>query len=319
MPKVSIVISIYNVEAYLHAAVESAIQQTERDIQIILVDDGSTDNSGRLCDEYAKQDARIQVVRKENGGLSSARNAGIAVATAEYVLLLDGDDYLHFQAVERVLETVNKYPTDIVQFLYEEVPEYKEFEPLGELLNITRATTAKEAFDNLYQRGGVYASSCTKLFKRELLKEIPFENVRHEDEAWCTIAFARGINITYITDVLYGYVMRAGSIIHSKFQSSRLQILRVKEARLKVLQELSLVALEMQEWNKLFATVYTLYKDAKIAKDKASCKILMGYLKRSGVLKKAKVSGRMKSFYYLAKLSARASLNIYTMYWKIRR
>jgi len=121
MPKVSIVIPIYNVENYVRKSIESVIYQTESDIEIILVDDGSTDSSGKICDEYASQDSRIRVIHKKNGGLSSARNAGVKIATSEYVMFLDGDDYLKNSAVERLYHTALEYPSDFVQFLYQEV------------------------------------------------------------------------------------------------------------------------------------------------------------------------------------------------------
>lgn len=99
MAKVSIIIPIYNVEKYVRKTIDSAINQTEKDIEIILVDDGSTDMSGKICDEYAQKDKRIKVIHKVNGGLSSARNAGIKVANSEYIMLLDGDDFLNVHAV----------------------------------------------------------------------------------------------------------------------------------------------------------------------------------------------------------------------------
>ena len=91
--RLSIIIPVYNVEQYLQNCVQSVITQTYQDLQVILVNDGSTDSSGILCDQLAQQDSRIQVVHKENGGLSDARNAGLRVATGEYVLFLDSDDY----------------------------------------------------------------------------------------------------------------------------------------------------------------------------------------------------------------------------------
>ena len=94
MSKVAIIIPIYNVEKYVRKTIESAVNQTEKDIEIILVDDGSRDSSGRICDEYAACDSRIKVIHKENGGLSSSRNAGTRLAKSEYVMYLDGDDYL---------------------------------------------------------------------------------------------------------------------------------------------------------------------------------------------------------------------------------
>ena len=93
MMKISIIVPIYNVENYIRQCVESVIAQTHQDLELILVDDGSPDNCGRICDTYAEGDSRIKVIHKENGGLSDARNVGVANATGEYILFLDGDDY----------------------------------------------------------------------------------------------------------------------------------------------------------------------------------------------------------------------------------
>ena len=107
MAKASIIIPIYNVRDYVQKAIDSAVNQSESDIEIILVDDGSTDGSGELCDCFAKTDKRIKVIHKENGGLSSARNVGAEAASGEYVMYLDGDDYLRKDAVECCLGTIS--------------------------------------------------------------------------------------------------------------------------------------------------------------------------------------------------------------------
>ena len=91
--KISIIVPIYNVEKYIRKCIESIINQTYRNIEIILVDDGSPDNCGKICDEYAKKDSRVKVIHKKNGGLSDARNKGTEVATGEYIMYVDSDDY----------------------------------------------------------------------------------------------------------------------------------------------------------------------------------------------------------------------------------
>ncbi|NJE73302.1 glycosyltransferase family 2 protein [Pseudoflavonifractor sp. SW1122] len=320
MPKVSIVIPIYNVKDYMSASVQSAVDQTEPEIEIILVDDGSTDGSQRLCDQYAEMDSRITVIHKVNGGLSSARNAGVAAAKAPYILLLDGDDYLHERAVERLLEVSLLYPSDIVQFQYTEVPEVVKLPDLMEVKVEVQANTAEEAFRYLYRWGGVCASGCTKLFRKKLLEKIPFESIRHEDEMWCTRAFPNDLTITYIPDVLYGYVMRPGSIIHSQFNRSRMDdVLKVKEERLKTLSMLGFSKVEALEWNQLFTTIFVLYREAKQADDKKSQDDIAVYLRRTIKLCKNGIRGRMKVFYYISRLNVQIALEIYSLYWSIRR
>lgn len=115
-PTISVVIPVYNVEAYLRECVDSVLNQTMEDFEIILVDDGATDSSGRICDEYACKDARIRVIHRENGGLSAARNTGLDAASGEYVYFLDSDDYIAPDTLEKLLALAEKERADVVFF-----------------------------------------------------------------------------------------------------------------------------------------------------------------------------------------------------------
>ena len=115
-PLVSVIIPVYNVEKYLKQCVDSVIGQTYRDLEIILVDDGSTDHSGDMCDKYAEKDYRVKVIHKENGGASSARNIGIAVVSGEYVYMPDSDDYIDTYCIEKLLNCAMENNADLVFF-----------------------------------------------------------------------------------------------------------------------------------------------------------------------------------------------------------
>lgn len=119
---ISIVVPVYNVEKYLKRCVESILSQTMKNLEIILVDDGSTDQSGIICDEYAKKDSRIKVVHKKNGGLSSARNAGLAIAQGKYVGFVDSDDDIENIMYERMYETIEIENVDFVMSDYIRIP-----------------------------------------------------------------------------------------------------------------------------------------------------------------------------------------------------
>lgn len=321
MPKVSIIVPIYNVKEYMSAAVTSVINQSEKDIEIILVDDGSTDGSGRLCDQFAESDPRIQVIHKKNGGLSSARNAGVISAHANYVLFLDGDDYIHPRTVERLLEAISIAPADIVQFQYQEVEETVNLPDLAQIEIIGQSHTAQEAFSRLYEYGGVYASGCTKLIRKQLLIEIPFENIRHEDEMWCTRVFQRDLTITYIPDILYGYIMRQGSIIHSQFRPSMLDILEVRKQRIEALNKLGLEGLESQEIGKLFFSLLTLYRAAEYAHDDMSkAKIIHCFLEyKHLIMHKASIQGKLKLFLLVARIRNTFPFYLYCLVGKVQR
>lgn len=321
MAEISIIIPIYNIKDYMHASVKSVISQTHHDLEIILVDDGSTDGSGALCDEYAQKDPRIKVIHKVNGGLSSARNAGAALATSEYLLFLDGDDFLHPRAAERVLEIVKQYPSDIVQFEYQELTEVAQLPVLKEPTVTAQAHTAREAFSKLYEFGGTYASGCTKLIRRQLVLEHPFEPLRHEDEMWCTRVFPRDLTITYIPDILYGYVMREGSIIHSQFRPSALDILEVRKQRIEVLNRCGLEELGSQEIGKLFFSLLTLYRAAEYAHDDISkIKVMNCFFEyRPLIIRKAAMQGKLKLFLLVTRMGKALPFYLYCLAGKVQR
>ena len=318
-------IPVYNIINYLPNAVFSALDQTERDLEIILVDDGSTDGSGGLCDELALTDGRIRVIHKENGGLSSARNAGVAAAAGEYVLLLDGDDRLHPRAAERTLAVMEESGADFVQFRYREVADAAAGEktlvlPEQICSGYRWAEGPAALFTNLYRLGGEGASACTKLFRRELLERFPFEKTRHEDEQWCTKAFQQPLAAAYIDDVLYDYVMRDGSIIRSGYSPSRLDVFRVAERRLEALERLGLAELQTAEYRKLFLAVLTNYRDAANAGDKASAVAVKEVFSRhrEEIGARAELRGKFAALFRLMCVRFEAA-ELYRLYWKFRR
>lgn len=295
MAKVSIIVPVYNIIEYLPGAVGSLLRQTEKEIEIILVDDGSTDGSGALCDQYAGDDERIKVLHQENGGPSSARNAGVSAATSDYVLFLDGDDYLCDDAIETLIAAENRYHPDIVQFLYtetEKVGQHKHHD--AERWSTFVETSPREQFYHLYRLGGVAASGCTKLIRRQLLVDHPFERIRYEDEMWCTRVFPTGVTIAYISDILYFYVMRKDSFIHSGFIPNRLDVFIAQEKRIKTLSALELWDLVEREYAKMFISVLTLYKEASDKADSLSCMAISEQFKKNkkALLKDSYIKGK---------------------------
>ena len=109
MPKISIIVPVYNVEEYIHRCIDSILAQTFTDFELILVNDGSHDQCGKICDEYAENDSRIKVIHKKNGGLSDARNAGLEIAQGEYIGFVDSDDYIEHDMYEKLIEACKEY------------------------------------------------------------------------------------------------------------------------------------------------------------------------------------------------------------------
>lgn len=256
---VTIIVPMYNVSKYLPSCVESLCEQTCKDLEIILVDDGSTDGSGALCDEYAKKDARIRVVHKENGGLSSARNAGLEIATGQWVLFVDGDDYLAHDAVEQLVNVAKDHEdADFIQFLYQETDG--SWQPGEQIPETVVMTDVSDFFRQLYDLGGVAASACTKLFRKDLLDSLRFEEgIRHEDEELCTRLLLRCRKVVYTNLLLYGYVMRQGSIVHSQFSPKAMDVFPIMDERIQVLQQLGCDDLAKEAQCRIFQTAVWQY------------------------------------------------------------
>lgn len=316
MAKVSIIIPIYNVEKYVCKTIDSVVNQTEKDIEIVLVDDGSTDRSGKICDEYAQKDKRINVIHKVNGGLSSARNAGIKIASSEYIMLLDGDDFLNSHAVSILNGIIMKYPSDIIQFHYQEVKETDTVYSDKVEEEIYQVQSLKELYDNLYRIGGEAASACTKVYRRDLLKENPFQNIQHEDEMWCTQAFKENMVVTYIPNILYYYVMRENSIIHSKFNLKKLDVFKVIEERIKALEKNRLDKYIHFEYEKMFLNIISLYCQTEKKEDRILLESIYEKNKKQ-ICDNALLSKKFKVLNMLMRMKFEF-INIYKTYWKCK-
>lgn len=312
---VSIIVPVYNISEYLPVCVESLRKQSCADVEIILVDDGSADGSGALCDRYALEDSRIRVVHKENGGLSAARNAGLDVATGDWILFVDGDDYLVRDAVELLLNVAQQYTdADFVQFFYQETEG--DWQPATQGTEQAALTSVPEFFQKLYDLGGVAASACTKLFRKELFKDLRFqEGIRHEDEELMTRLLPQCNKVVYTDLVLYGYVMRQGSIIHSRFSPKAMDIFPIMERRAQTLQALGCDGLATQTQSKMFQTSAWLYCLARKSGFRSEAKELKNRIVQLSKQKNLPLSGQYRILHRVAgKLPAAIGL-----YYCIRR
>lgn len=214
--KLSIIIPVYNVEQYLQSCVQSVITQTYQDLQVILVNDGSTDSSGVLCDQLAQQDSRIQVVHKENGGLSDARNAGLKVATGDYVAFLDSDDvYLLNDGLKLLMALAQAEQPDVL--LFQAVDVYPHHQTVRKAYDVEYMAThsGAEVFAQLVRTQSFNMSACFQLIRRELLEQhqIYFEKgLLSEDVDWSLRLWRHVSKVRAINLPLYGYQHREGSI-----------------------------------------------------------------------------------------------------------
>lgn len=223
---ITVILPIYNVEKYLQRCISTVIKQSYKNLEIILVDDGSTDQSGKICDENAKIDNRIIVIHKENGGLSDARNAGIDIATGKYIAFIDSDDYVETDYIERLYGAIIAEQADvsICSFFY--VDEADNIIGLETIVNKTSICRGKDILERALTPNGVgYVVAWNKLYKRELFRNLRYEKGKvHEDEFINYKLFWNCNNVVIISNLLYNYRQRNGSIQGTKIDFKRIQV-----------------------------------------------------------------------------------------------
>ena len=218
MHKISVIIPVYQVEKYIRETVNSVLDQSYGNLEVILVDDGSFDGSPLICDEFEKKDDRVKVIHKENGGLSDARNAGIKCASGDFVLFLDGDDYWDDPyAIEKLVKRLNESKADVLNYSYkkcyedtgEEIPYFDHLEAMPLSLK-----SKYERIDYLTKNHLYIASACNKLIKRELFDgELLFrKGVYSEDIEWCLKLMLKAESMDFICENFYCYRQRSDSI-----------------------------------------------------------------------------------------------------------
>ena len=214
--RLSIIIPVYNVEQYLQSCVQSVITQTYQDLQVILVNDGSTDSSGIFCDQLAQQDSRVQVVHKVNGGLSDARNAGLKVAIGDLVAFLDSDDvYLQADGLAQLMEVAQAEQPDVLLFQAVDIYPHRQSVRKVYDADYLATHTGTEVFHQLVRTQSFNMSACFQVIRRDLLEEhqlyfekgLLSEDVDWSLRLWRYVSKVRAINLP-----LYGYQHREGSI-----------------------------------------------------------------------------------------------------------
>jgi len=223
---ISIVVPVYGVEEYLERCVDSIINQTYKNIEIILVDDESPDNCGKLCDEFAKKDKRIIVIHKKNGGLSDARNAGLEKSSGEYVCFVDSDDFVSELYVEKLLNGAIKNNADICacNFEYTDLNDKRWIRKEKENKVYSRKEAIKDIFTT---EQNTEVMAWNKIYKKSLFTQndirFPYGKI-HEDNFTTYKLYNKANKIALISDKLYYYVQRDNSIM-AVFNEKRFDIL----------------------------------------------------------------------------------------------
>ena len=218
MTKISVIIPVYNVEKYLRQCLDSVVNQTLKDIEIICVNDGSPDNSLAILKEYAQNDNRIKIINKQNGGLSAARNSGLEIATGEYIGFIDSDDWIEPETYELALKTMNDYHPDLVCWGAKAVAEddFSDYKRLEEQqkYNTIKLEGLKKFNSELYDY--VSVTVWNKLFKAKIIKDYNIlypVGVNNEDDAFTIKYLLHCNNVYFINQYLYNYLQRESSFM----------------------------------------------------------------------------------------------------------
>ncbi len=223
---ITIIVPVYNIEEYIAPCVKTIINQSYKNLEILLVDDGSTDNSPKICDKYEESDKRIKVIHKKNGGLSDARNVAIERAKGDYIFLLDGDDTMHERIIEVLYQNIKKYKADIATSSFLQFEDGTEPRTINLSKGCVKCLDAEGALENMLYQKGCTNTAWGKLYKKEL-----FDNIRYpkgelyEDLATTYKLFSKAKRIAVDERKMYNYRQRYGSIVNNSFSLKHLRSL----------------------------------------------------------------------------------------------
>ena len=220
-PLVSVIIPVYQTKEYLKECIDSVLSQKYRELEIILVDDGSTDGSGALCDTFAGTDPRMRVIHKENGGLSSARNAGIEASAGEYITFIDSDDMVADCMIEEMVRLAQSENADLVKI---GLVRKKEGEDLSPTAGECTVLTGHKVLPMIYKSAPQIISGCGKLFCRDLIGDMRFPEGRYyEDEYFLPRMYERSKKVVLCERQLYFYMQRENdSIMRGKLSEKKI-------------------------------------------------------------------------------------------------
>lgn len=237
---ISIIIPVYNTEKLLSKCLESVQNQTYKDLEIILVNDGSTDQSGFICDEYSKKDNRFKVIHKENGGVSSARNTALNIARGQYVGFIDSDDWVEPQMFENLYKIIKEYHADISICNYFKDSENKS-EINSSLESGIISYNQQQAFNTILDSNSFKGYLCNKLFSMEIIKQnhITFDEKIHfcEDLLFCCQYLLKSKSVVYDTSPYYHYIIHGSNVTQSQFSAKKLTSLKGLVEIIELLRE----------------------------------------------------------------------------------
>lgn len=256
--KISVIVPVYRVEAFLDRCVQSIAEQSYKNLEIILVDDGSPDNCPAICDAWAERDSRIKVVHKQNGGLSDARNAGMAIATGEFMGFVDSDDWIAPDMYQHLYDLLETDGSDIaacgVEMVWEDGTPSRMLTKAG-----CCVLNQEDAMRAIIEESWLKQPVWNKLYKTALIRDIPFPVGKyHEDVFWSYQAVGETQKVSVSDKVGYYYAQRSGSIMGEGYSLKRLDSLDAKVQRLSYIRKHFSQFESLAQCDFLFSCMYAL-------------------------------------------------------------
>lgn len=266
MPLISVIVPVFKVEKYIHKCIDSILSQTFNDFELFLVDDGSPDNCGKICDEYAEKDSRIIVIHKENGGLSDARNAALNRVNGEYITFIDSDDYVSAYHLETMFNALEITGADIalanITSFNDEEYDDSLYKPTTEM----KTLTGIDIFSTLNR-----PNACAKLYKKNIYSNIRFPVGRLYEDVFIWHDVLSKVDRIVLTGVnSYFYYYRTDSIMHQEYKLAFTDIIDAIELRVKKLEELGLQDLANENRTFIYSRVGAAFAflDASVPENK---------------------------------------------------
>ena len=311
MPKISIIVPVYRAEAYLHRCVDSILAQTFTDWELLLIDDGSPDKSGEICDEYAQKDSRVRVIHKENGGVSSARNYGINHASGEYLMFVDSDDMVMPGFFQTSMLLLEKYQADFVSFSHERCEADEKW---GGKKYLSRKSEVRvyedpvQKMDKFLLGREIGTMACAKVYHRKLFENIRYPVGKYHEDVFTTYKLVdRATRIVTISQPGYWYRKNPQSIMTSRFSKKRLDSIEGKKKQLAFVKEHYPILIEKAEAGVIYACSQNLLLMAKVGyrDEKVLDALQVLYRKYGSSYVKAPVSRKGKMVAIAAIISVR--------------
>lgn len=311
---ISVVVPIYGVEEFLDNCVQSIFRQSYSNLEIILVDDGSPDRCGVMCDDYAKKDVRIKVIHKPNGGLSDARNAGIDIATGKYITFIDSDDYFSPDAIEYLYKLVKDHDADVSIGALKKTTSLSDASRANHL-DVVRYSN-KEALEEMLYSKKFSTSAPAKLYKSELFDGVRYPLNKFSEDLFTTYkTLYKATSVVYGNQIIYYYYRRPGSITASHFSPKQYDVvdaLKIMGEEVPTVKTELLPAYSSQMVEDIMAML-----ERKPASSEINSLGLWNLVKeyRPNVIRDIKATKRVKGYALLSYLGLKASIFIMNRYY----